>query len=355
MSIEIFLSPSTVSGYLELAHQSRWSGRIDISSSDHQSSHWSIYFLNGQLVWCTGGEHWRRRWRRLIFQYCLHIPNSKQINYQGKCADYYQLKQWVERGLLMIGQALALVQSNLVEVLFDILQQESKTASLKFETDDADKLITYLPPVDFQKTLNYSQENCQDWCEAGLGHFSPNYVPAFSKGQLRQLKEQVSLQLYQELVGAIDGEKSLRDVALLLRQPLLSTALSLNILFQQGLTQMYVISDLSLNATFTPLSPNFKIDIEDLLSNTGVICNKCGCGSNSTVARVCSRCASPLNTKALPTKSRSNISFKLLIPILLLLFVAGGGYWAGKNSLCLKLPKTFLPLIPQKVLTNCNN
>ena len=331
MTIELFWQPNTFAGYLELAHESKWSGRIDINAIENQNRHWSIYFLNGQLVWCTGGEHWRRRWRRLLFQYCLHIPNHKQINYQDKCADYYQLKQWVERGLLMIGGAKALVQSNLVEVLFDILQQESKTVSLNFETDETDKLISYLPPVDFQKTLNYSQSNWKDWCEADLGHFSPNYAPTLSQKQQSQLRQQVSLQLYQDLVGAIDGEKSLRDVALLLRQPLLSVALSLNILFQQGLTQMYVISDLSSDAKSAPLSPNFKIDIEDLLSNAGVICSKCGCGSNSAIARACTRCGSSLNTKALPPKPRFNISFFMLIPILILLLLVGVRYFASPS------------------------
>ncbi len=349
MTIELFWKPNTFAGYLELAHESKWSGRIDINSIENQLRHWSIYFLNGQLVWCTGGEHWRRRWRRLLFQYCLHIPNQKQINYQGKCADYYQLKQWVERGLLMIGQALTLVQSNLAEVLFDILQQESKTATLSFETDDTDKLITYLPPVDFQKTLNYSHENWKDWCKADLGHFSPNYAPTLSQKQQSQLRQQVSLQLYQDLAVAIDGEKSLRDIALLLRQPLLSVGLSLNILFQQGLTQMYVISDLSPSAPFAPLSPNFKIDVEDLLSNTGVICSKCGCGSNSTNARVCSRCDSPLNAKALPVGGRFNISLKLLVPILLLLLV-GGGYFVYHSL----LSKDF-SVITKQFKSNCLN
>ena len=120
----------------------------------------------------------------------------------------------------------------------------------------------------------------------------------------------------------------MRDVALLLRQPLLSVALSLNILFQQGLTQMYVISDLSSDAKSAPLSPNFKIDIEDLLSNAGVICSKCGCGNNSAIARVCTKCGSPLNIKALPAKHRFNISFFMLIPILILLLLIGGRYFA---------------------------
>ena len=350
MTIELFWTPNTFAGYLELAHESKWSGRIDINAIENQNRHWSIYFLNGQLVWCTGGEHWRRRWRRLLFQYCLHIPNQQQINYQDKCADYYQLKQWVERGLLMIGGAKALVQSNLVEVLFDILQQESRSATLNFDTDKTDKLITYLPPVDFQKTLNYSQSNWQDWCEADLRHFSPNYAPTLSQKQQSQLRQQVSSQVYQDFVGAIDGEKSLRDVALLLRQPLLSVALSLNILFQQGLTQMYVISDLSRETPFAPLSPNFKISVEDLLSNTGVICSKCGCGSNSTEARVCTRCDSPLNAKALPAGARFNISLKLLVPLLVLLLVEAGGYFVYHY-----LPSRDLSVITKQFKNNCLN
>ena len=36
MAIELFWTPNTFAGYLELAHESKWSGRIDINSIENQ-------------------------------------------------------------------------------------------------------------------------------------------------------------------------------------------------------------------------------------------------------------------------------------------------------------------------------
>lgn len=340
MTIEVFLTPKTLNEYLELAHQSEWTGRIDINAFDLKEQKWSIYFLTGELIWCTGGEHQRRRWRRLMYQYCPHI-SLKDIRWEHECASYYQLKQWVDLGLLMVGQAKALIQSNFAEVLFDILQQET-SLKLTFRTNELDRITAYLPPIDFKQALNHSKENWKQWCLAGLEQLSPNNVPALLEWQQKILRKQVNLKLYRELVGVIDGEKSLRDVALLLRQPLLCVALSFNNYFRQGSLEMYGIVDLALSDPFFPLSPTFNISLEDLLSSSGVVCSSCGCDSNSITSSLCPRCNSPLAARALPRMQTTNsISLKLLIPALLLLLILARGYFTWQNTLFLnpKIPE----------------
>jgi hypothetical protein len=110
MTIEVFLKPKTLIEYLELAHKSEWTARIDINAFDFYKQKWSIYLVGGELIWCDGGEHWRRRWRRLLYQYCPHL-SLKNTGSENTCADYYQLRQWVDQGLLMLGQAKAIIGS----------------------------------------------------------------------------------------------------------------------------------------------------------------------------------------------------------------------------------------------------
>lgn len=333
MAIEVFLTPKTFSEYLELAQQNKWTGTISISAPGFEEQKWNIYFLTGELIWSTGGEHCRRRWRRLLYQYCPYI-SIKNISWDQECVDYYQLRQWVDQGLLMLGQAKAIIQSNIAEVLFDILQQEIRVG-LTLKTDGIDKLTTYLPGVDMNLILNHSRQNWRQWCEAGLEQLSPNHVPVILPSQQKRLQRKINFKLYRELVQVIDGEKSLRDVSLLLKQPLLYVALILNVYFHQELIKMYGISDLSLNDPLSPLSPTFSISIENLLCNSGVICSYCGHDNNSITASLCQKCNSPLAAKILPSKQTTSFSLKSLIPTLLLLLMIGGGYFIWHNPLSL--------------------
>lgn len=352
MTIEVFLTPKTLTEYLELAQQSEWTGRIDVNAFDIQKQKWSIYFLTGELIWCTGGEHQRRRWRRLMYQYCRHI-SLKDIRWDHECASYYQLRQWVDQGLLMVGQAKALIQSNFAEVLLDILQQET-SCGLTFRTNELDRITAYLPPIDFKQTLTHSKENWKQWCLAGLEQVSPNHVPMMLPHQQTRLQKQINLKLYRELVGVIDGDKSLRDVALLLRQPLLYVALSLNNYFRQGSLEIYGIVDLALSDSFSPLSPTFNISLEDLLSSSGVVCSSCGCDSNSITSSLCQKCNTLLAARALPAKQTTSIHLKLLIPTLLSVLVTVGGYFIWHNVVWNSLQESGY-IFPSKSNLTCPN
>ena len=296
MAIEVFLTPKTFSEYLELAQQNKWTGTISISAPGFEEQKWNIYFLTGELIWSTGGEHCRRRWRRLLYQYCPYI--------------------------------------SIKNILFDILQQEIRVG-LTLKTDGIDKLTTYLPGVDMNLILNHSRQNWRQWCEAGLEQLSPNHVPVILPSQQKRLQRKINFKLYRELVQVIDGEKTLRDVSLLLKQPLLYVALILNVYFHEELIKMYGISDLSLNDPLSPLSPTFSISIENLLCNSGVICSYCGHDNNSITASLCQKCNSPLAAKILPSKQTTSFSLKSLIPTLLLLLMIGGGYFIWHNPLSL--------------------
>lgn len=322
MNVEVFSTPITTIEYLELAHKSKWTGTIRISIPESDVDFWTIYFISGQIMWCEGGTHWRRRWRRLLYQYCPHI-SIKNITLKDSCADYYQLKQWSERGLLMLNQIKQIVQSNFAEVLFDLLLQESwlqqkKQKSLNFNLDKTKQLNSYLPGIDLKTVLNAAKDDLSRWCEVGLKQISPNCVPSISLMQQKELLHHVGLKIYKELVEVIDSEKTLRDIALVLRQPLLGVSISLYILFKEGFLQMHGVSDLPRDETFPPLSRKF-ISVEDFLSNTGVICNNCGCGSNSITASVCIRCNLPLTVHALPASKKNNFSKKIIVSTLLLL------------------------------------
>lgn len=307
MVIKTIRTIDRLSGFLVAAHKKNYTGRIDVQAAE-SGENWSIYFSEGQLVWCIGGQHWRRRLRRLLYQYCRYIKSS-EINLKGTSQEYYLLKQWVNRGLLKKESAQAMIEDNLVEVLFDILQLESKE-QLVFKLSPNDKLISCLPSINLKLALIKSNESWKQWCENNLSALSPNKMGySVLPSQCEQLNKQIQRQTdysYPELLRSLD-DNSLRDIALLLNKPLIQVAIELNNYWRDNF-HVHEIKDLSPDKPFTHLCPSF--------SNLG--------SEQVDTRKILAEQSTPnKNNSSIQTKYRTPSKWTILTVILALLAVGG--------------------------------
>ncbi|MBE9224624.1 response regulator [Phormidium sp. LEGE 05292] len=65
----------------------------------------------------------------------------------------------------------------------------------------------------------------EDWTKAGLANISPNLAPVIK--QAEELKELASPKVYETLIKVVDGKRTLRDVAVFIKQDLLTVTRSL--------------------------------------------------------------------------------------------------------------------------------
>lgn len=208
-----------LSNQLTIWSQMQLTGRLDVQADS--SEQWSLYFCSGRLVWAKGGLHVRRRWRRLLSQYCQQLCAQNDSGFESdvvKGEDYNLLKSLVKQHQITGEQAASVIRNTVTEVMFDILQQE-KLGQLTFVSDRQDTLDASLTLLSSEQTLKQIQEIWETWSDAGLSDLSPNQAPVLR--QLEQLQQQSSPQVYKTLVKVIDGKRTLRDVAVLLKQDLL--------------------------------------------------------------------------------------------------------------------------------------
>ncbi|HCF28389.1 MAG TPA: response regulator [Cyanobacteria bacterium UBA11049] len=224
-------------------------GRLEIKTL--QGHKWSLYFHLGHLIGDTGGIHPARRWRRQLSQYCPQINVDAASTPGGigyRCRDYEALAELLKKSEILRQQMVAVVQGSIAEVLFDIIQQQEQLG----DRASSELTYTYVPeaklyssPIIFiqpDRAWKQAQQAWASWQQAGLQDFSPNMAPVI--WQREKLQQQTSALAYGSLTTLVDGNRTLRDLALKLRQEPRLLAQSLIPYVSQGLMKFVEIADI---------------------------------------------------------------------------------------------------------------
>lgn len=207
---------------LQVCSQGKFTGRMNVQEPKGQQ--WSLYFYLGDLVGDAGGVHPVRRWYRQLSQHCPELgvdAGSIQGENRRRYWDYNSLAALVAQKKIPPERMVAVVEGSILEVLFDILQEERMLP----QDSEAQLLYTYLPedklnspsiliPVD--QAYQQAQQAWQKWLQAGMVNFSPNWAAVI--WQREELQQHTSPIAYKSLTTLLDGKQTLRDLAIKLRQ-----------------------------------------------------------------------------------------------------------------------------------------
>jgi two-component system, chemotaxis family, response regulator PixG len=246
---------SSLSHQLTHWSQNELTGRLDVQVTNLQ--HWSLYFRMGRLVWADGGLHPLRRWLRLVKQFYPQ-PMTLDGNLSAMImagSEYNLLIQWVRQHKLVGEQAASWVRSNVTEVLFDILQQE-QTQALTFVEDTQEELKGSFALLNPEQSLQAATQIWQVWSKAGLSRLSPNLAPRLLKPE--DLENTMPPQVYERLRQGMNGERTLRDLAVTLKQDPLLLCRTLVPHIRRGSIKLVIVPDLSVfqPATIAPQQDN---------------------------------------------------------------------------------------------------
>ena len=231
---------------IEICQQQQFTGRLEVIAIDNQQ--WSLYFCLGRLIWATGGVHLIKRWQRLTTQYCPQISSQKHglPTNNWDLGEYQLLIGLVKKQEVKGEEAVRVIRNTVTEVLFDLIQQE-QLGQLTFTRSRQNLSNASLTLLNPQHAVSYSSQAWEKWCKAGLKNISPNAAVLLS--QREQLQQHTSAPVYKTLVKIVDGERTLRDLAVLMKQDLLLVTRLLNPYIRQGIMELILIGDLLPPAT----------------------------------------------------------------------------------------------------------
>ncbi len=248
----------------------RFSGKLLLKDSLGQK--WVIYLFLGRILYATGGIHPVRRWRRNLKLYCNGIePEQLQLltNIYSSSTEtiniyweYELLYSWVEQREINREQAVQIIGSIVAEVLFDVTQAMQITYQVEPENSSHSQLVL----LDAEQVITEVKRVWQTWQEAKIADRSPNRAPVIK--QPEQLQQKIAASVYQILTKLLDGQHTLRDLAIKMKRDVVEVTCSLIPYIQAGLVELIDIPDLAapIDSTSFMLPPPAAIAIRPLVA-----------------------------------------------------------------------------------------
>ena len=247
-------------GKLTAVKQARFSGRLLLKGPLNQE--WIFYFYLGRLLYATGGIHPIRQWKRNLAAYCFNIDLNQldqlklptdisglSLDAGNACWEYKLLCAWVQQQKIQREQAVKMIQAIITEVLFDVTQAMHVTVQIKQENPLSPQLVL----IDAEQALAEAQKRWQLWKTAKISDLFPDQAPLIKQPEL--LQQKTSAAVYQSLTTLLDGQRSLRDIAVQTKKNVTEVARSLLPYVEAGLIELINIADLPVSESPKTTTP----------------------------------------------------------------------------------------------------
>lgn len=228
------------------SYEQQFTGFHKITS--HEGAQWYIYFMLGRIVWAQSNTHSFRAWRRHI---AIHSPAlSKQIgdpvSLYYEYWNYAALSRLVRLKQFPRTQFSKIAESYVGDVLFDILQanalqhEQFGDLLIEMQTKEAGNMPFLM--LDNIHPWKKARQRWHQWQQAGLVNISPNLAPRIADADV--LKKNTPLQTFQTLNSFVDGDTTLRDLAVKVKQPIIPIARSIQPYIAKQLLELTKTSDI---------------------------------------------------------------------------------------------------------------
>ncbi len=235
----------------------RFSGRLVLQDARGKES--TVYFYLGRILYATGGVHSGRRWQRNIIKHCPEIGTSSEVMLAAAIAgnhpiswEYELLNGWFNEQKISRTKILQIVEAIVTELLFDLMQSSQVTYMLYRDKLPCASIVF----LDSDRVVVQAWKLWQAWQKSKLADRSPNQAPVIKNSAA--LRQSTSPQTYEILTQYLDGNRSLRDIAVQKNQDLLQLTNSLILYIQLGLVHLVDIPDFPKCINSVPRKRNGK-------------------------------------------------------------------------------------------------
>jgi len=255
---------SKQAGLFQTLKQPRFTGQLILAGP--KADQWTFYLYLGRIMYATGGNHPVRRWRRNLSIYFNQIncdlkslqkdletiPNQ-ELN--TTCWEYQLLCLWVEQQKISREQVAKMIRAVITEIFFDVTQAVQVTYQIKRDNN----LSTQLVLIDADQVIVESWKLWQTWQTAKVADRSPNSAPVIRLPE--QLQSRTSPKTYQVLSKLLDGQRTLRDLAIIMGKNVVEVTRSLMPYVQAGLVELIELPDFPAPVIYDSSDEDSKHDL----------------------------------------------------------------------------------------------
>jgi len=237
---------------IQAYREQQFTGFVKVTGQKGQK--WFIYYLLGRIVWTKSHAHSLRRWQRHL---AVHSPVffeqiTQPISLSYESWNYASLSRLVKLKQFRRDQFSRVVESCITEDLFDILQvgtvqYEPTGQSLSYESYEREAANLPFIMLQQERAWQEAKQEWEVWEQTGLSKFSPDWAPTITN--LEALKAQTPPQTFQTLTTFVDGQSTLRDLAIKFKQPIIPLTKSILPYVSRKMLGLTEIADIVENAS----------------------------------------------------------------------------------------------------------
>jgi chemotaxis family two-component system response regulator PixG len=219
---------------LDRLHQEKATGEMILSYQDMSVT---LYFLAGRLQYAVDKNYRVRRWKRAANQYCRNWQMPTQM-LNSQPWEYDFLYQGLSKSQITLEQAKAIIKSVTEECLYEmgLMTQAEKKWVVHDRVKSTFSYFLSLSLAEIHPVLTEIAEMHTEWSRENLQSLNLSLSPVLTeKGKAIP---NPALQKY------LNGQFTLWDVALQLKQPISRVARSLIPWQEKGLLEFKTIADL---------------------------------------------------------------------------------------------------------------
>lgn len=243
LPLEAGCSTTTLIKTVKAIIQSQTNGYIHLKTVTGE--HWWLDFQVGQFLWAGGGQHRFRRWQRLLK---LHCPELQPSEVRLREPELFEHWEYVALSVLLQRQhidrevAISIIQTTLLEVLFDICQGVSNISQIEHSTDQQSRLTQPIAILSSTSIFYRVSTELNSWQASELGAASPNLAPKIINAE--QLKQTTQSRTYQILKRLLHGTRSLRELSQITEHDVSSLGHMLSAYISRGIVALNPTDDL---------------------------------------------------------------------------------------------------------------
>ena len=294
---------------LKTCREKQFTGFLHVNGVAAQ---WQICLLLGHVVWIKSRIHAVRRWRRYL---AIHSPVFfSQLNRLGSPPyeewDYCAIARQVKLKQFRRDHFVKVTEKCIIEDLFDIFyvgtnqyRAQKLTLTYRLVSQEA----STLPYIMIQQHSLWQEvrDSWSAWARCGLTKCSPDWAPLIVETE--KLKLQAPPKTFLILERFVNGDRTLRDLSLQLKQPVTALTKALLPYVSRKLIKFVEVSDIAV-ATI-PTHEHIQADIQssDYSANLSTLQNRREDSNRQVLSAIRPLATATSSTGSSPAAVRSSL------------------------------------------------
>lgn len=244
---------------IEKVSHGHGTGTLVVSGSPRPPT--ELHFFYGRLLYATNGFHRVRSWHRGVQQHCPDWNPTCGNQPVHEPWEYGLLHEGTAQKQLRVSQAKSVIRNSIKEGLFSLAVCDEISGHWHPKKTSSSDITLSVPLslVEVEQVFEKTRQLQEEWIKLGLQDLDVNLAPVLDPYAIAKASAELTTEQFSRLKRLITGDKTLWDIAAMLRKPVTKVTQILIPYANKGILEFQPLPDLPLPCLTQPKTNSTSI------------------------------------------------------------------------------------------------